>query len=664
MGLKAHRRLPEPGLPGLTLPQEPEALKLAVSPSAGTNSDEAQQAAAGERFRTFIEPFINPDRYKELYHRFPRKTDLLEHIASETGTSQRQIRRLLDRWEEKGLAGLTRNIRIDKGISRALNKSAQDFILSGALPKHGAHGCLSVRDIFRDYEEERRWRSAAATRQLTKVELAQYRRYVGPQGYLLPEAQLPEASYETFRRCFLRIPEVVRTMGRKGDEAFHNTQEILSFRDLTALQPLDYVVMDHRLLDIFCMVPERGGWKLIRPWLTAALDMRTRKWLAWVIVETPSSDSIAATLKRTFLDHGLPTAVYWDNGKDFRCEWLEGRRQHSELVTRPEGLPEKWGGVLESLSVRVRHAIVKRARSKIIEPSFGSIANFDRTLPEYCGHKPGSRPERFAKLLDEHEAWLSGKRPDTPFRTIQEVAALYDQLLEGLNEREHTSGEGMRKKTINGYGFMCPNEAWELLIPRVPRRSVSADVLQFCFAKRRDLTIRNGEARTVFAGKSYHYRLASNHVALTALNGRKVELAYDPLDLGDAAIYCDNEFVGLARCIELRRMGEDAFVEDERGRRATRREVKRYIEAVHAQVPFPSPETQLSRRRTIVPARIVPDRAEVAVTVAPSLAAAARAAEEERQFSFASAMVPIEVVKAPPDQDDDVFSFFSDRGTV
>jgi hypothetical protein len=336
-------------------------------------------------------------------------------------------------------------------------------------------------------------------------------------------------------------------------------------------------------------------------------------------------------------------------------------------VTRPEGLPEKWGGVLESLSVRVHHAIVRRARSKIIEPIFGSIANFDRTLPEYCGHKPGARPERFGKLLDEHEAWLAGKRPDTPFRTIEEVAALYDQLLEyDLNERPHTSGVGMRKKApIGKYVFMSPNEAWELLIKSVPRRSVSADILQFCFAKRRDLTIRNGEARTTFAGKSYHYRLASNHVALTALNGRKVELAYDPLDLGDAAIYCDNEFVGLATCIELRRMGEDAFVEDERGRRATRREVKRYIEAVHTQVPFPSPETQLSRRRTIAPARVVPDRAEAAVTVAPSLAAAARAAEEEKQFSFASAVVPIEVVKVAPDQnDDDVFSFFSDRGTV
>ena len=75
----------------------------------------------------------------------------------------------------------------------------------------------------------------------------------------------------------------------------------------------------------------KGVWKLGRPWITAAIDMWTRKWLAWFIVETPSSDSIAAVLKRVFLDHGLPEYCYWDNGRDFRSEWLEGRRTESRF---------------------------------------------------------------------------------------------------------------------------------------------------------------------------------------------------------------------------------------------------------------------------------------------------------------------------------------------
>ncbi len=59
---------------------------------------------------------------------------------------------------------------------------------------------------------------------------------------------------------------------------------------------------------------------MIRPWVTAALDMRTRRRLSWVIVEKPNSQSIATVIKRLLLDHGRPEAFYWDNGQDFECK--------------------------------------------------------------------------------------------------------------------------------------------------------------------------------------------------------------------------------------------------------------------------------------------------------------------------------------------------------
>ena len=160
-------------------------------------------------------------------------------------------------------------------------------------------------------------------------------------------------------------------MARRGEEAFSNTQELISFRDLAALSPLDYAVMDHRRLDVFCMVHGRDGWKLIRPWLTASLDMRTRRWLAWTLVETPSSDSIAYVLKRSFLLYGLPKAVYWDNGKDFTCEWFEGRQTKSRQAEAAKGLNDGWRGVLETLGIRVHHAIVKRARRRLSSQTSG-----------------------------------------------------------------------------------------------------------------------------------------------------------------------------------------------------------------------------------------------------------------------------------------------------
>ncbi len=57
------------------------------------------------------------------------------------------------------------------------------------------------------------------------------------------------------------------------------------------------------------------------------------------------------------------------------------------------------------------------------------------------------------------------------------------------------------------------------------------------------------------------------------------------------------------------RMGEDAFVEDERNRRALRKDIKSLISAVHRQVPLADPTERLERRRAVTPARIEPDRA-------------------------------------------------------
>ena len=631
-----------------------------MAPAGALNGSELAQTEARELFRAIIEPIINPERYADLHRAFPRRKDLVQHLAEQHRRSARTVYRLLDCYQRAGgITGLVRKIRSDIGRSRALNSASVNFVIAAVLPRAGTYGEMSNADVWRLHEEERRWREQHAGKILGQADRIQYAGYVDAEGRLLPSAQLSTASYPTFCRQIARIPEVVKLMARRGDDAYRNA-ELISFRDYQSLLPLDYVVMDHRVLDIFTMVKDRGGWKLVRPWLTAAIDQRTRKWLGWCIVETPSSDSIAAVLKQVFVRYGLPKACYWDNGKDFTGHWLEGRRERRRPSAPADGLPKQWTGVLETLGIRVHHAIVKNARAKLIEPNFGRVADFDRTLPEACGNKPGSRPERFEDMLRDHEAWLEGKRSSPPFRTIEQVAALYDMALEDLNERE-LQGEGMRKVTPTGMGWMCPNECWEILIPRVERRSVPEDVLQLCFAKRRELMVRNAEVQVTFGGRPYHYRLTGNRTGLLGLDGKKVELAYDPLDLGRAAIYYGNRFIGLADCVALRRMGEDAFVEDEKDRRAARREVKRFISAVHQAVPVP--ETYLSRRRAVAPTRPDQARVEIPARLPAAIEEAHAATVADRQFSFGAAEPDIEVIKrAPVSAEDAEFNFFSDQG--
>jgi transposase len=651
-------------------------LTLSLTAPAGPNLSAEERAEAEKRYAV-IEPLVKPEKYAALWAQAKgSKCALVEILARQHGRPARTIYHWLKAFRESGLPALVNRARNDKGKPRVMNSAALDFLVAAALPRQGCYGELSVREIHRAYGEEQRWRLTHADGALGEFERRKYARYVDESGgKLAPAAQLPAVSYETLRAWFERIPEVVRVMAREGEEAFSNTQEIISFRDLREIKPLDWVVMDHRRLDIFCLVKGGTGknachhWKLARPWLTAALDMRTRKWLAWVIVEQPSSDSIAAVLKRTFLDHGLPAACYWDNGRDFCCEWLEGRRARNGESYKVRELGTGMRGVLETLGVRVHHAIVKRARSKIIEPNFLNVAHFDRALPWFCGHKPEARPERFDALVEKHERWVKGEAAETPFKTIESIAWLYDEFLTSLNEREH-SGEGMQKITPSGRGWMTPDECWSSLIGGVERRSAPAEALQFCFQKRRRMTVRNGELQPSFGGRQFHYRLSGNPVALAGLNGREVEFAYDPHDLGTAAVYHEDRFVGLVDNVELRRMGEESFVADERERRAMRREVKEFIRAVHRAVYIPTAEDRAQRRMAVRPAQAGDggwgmgggERREVAAAIPEEVMAAAAAAAGERAFSFANAAEGVDLVRAHQDHDPDDgdFQFFQE----
>ncbi len=644
--------------PAIATAATPAQLALALAAPAGPNLSDADRAEAERRFKV-IEPIVRPEAYDSVWlYCGRRRRKVIEWVAGQHQVALRTVYLWISQFTEHGLPGLVGRERSDKGKPRRMNAAALDFLVALSLPRKGSYGELSGRERQRAYDEERVWRESHVGQPLGEFERRKYARYIDSEGRLLATALLPKVSYECMRQWVCRIPDIVTVRARGGVEAFANSQEIISYRAIGEVQPLDYVVMDHRRLDLFCMVRERGGWRLVRPWLTAAIDMRTRKWLAWVMVQNPSSDSIAAVLKKCFVQHGVPRAVYWDNGKDFTCEWLEGKQERTHKADAVRELEPTMRGVMETLGVRVHHAIVRRARSKIIEPNFLNTSLHDKSLPWWCGHKPGARPERFQALLDAHEAWLEERRKEPAFPTIEEVAADYNAFLGELNEREHT-GVGMEKVTPNGRGWKSPNECWDELIGRVERRTVPAEVLQFCFAKRKELVVRHGEVQTTFDQRIYHYRMLDNGAALMMLNGRKVELAYDPLELGTAAVYYNGGFLGLVECVDLRHMGTDDFVEDEKLRRRARRDVNRIVEAAHQVVHVPDYRERVARRQAVEPAA-APARVEIPVALPAPVTQAVEAARQDREFSFAAAK-SADIARAAgrdDDSDDGEFRFF------
>jgi hypothetical protein len=188
---------------------------------------------------------------------------------------------------------------------------------------------------------------------------------------------------------------------------------------------------------------------------------------------------------------------------------------------------------------------------------------------------------------------------------------------------------------------------------------VPLDVLHMCFAKRKELTVQHGEVSTTLNGQPYHYRMADNSLRLMTLNGNTVELAYDPLDMGEGAIYYEGRFFGLVKCVELRRMGEQGFVQDEKDRRGARREIRRAIEVAHKLAPVATPEERLARRAEVTPQRLIAARVEVPVEVPASVVEATAAASEEKAFQFEVAPAAVERLEQAPAADgEDEFNFF------
>jgi len=615
---------------------------LMLARQVGPNMAAEDQEEAARRF-SIIEPLLQPDCFiQQWFEAGQKKTVLIENLAARHAVERSTIWRWLALWEQGGLAALVRRGRSDKGTSRTLNPAARDFILASALPKYRAYGELSAKEIHRAYQEEATWRASNAGQLLNPIEASKYGRYLDKEGRLRSDAQLPEASYHTFARWLNRIPSVLRVMARQGPEAFSATQDILSWRDLAATRAMEFIVMDHRTLDCFALIPIRGGWRIGRPWITCALDMASRRWLGWVMCEVPSSDSIASVLKKVIFQHGIPEAVLWDNGRDFRSHFLEGQRLRTSEPHRIGDLGDTMRGVLTTLGIRVHHSIVKRARAKLIEPAFVATANFDRTLPSWVGNRPQARPERLAEMVRQHERWVAGKAPGSPFPTIDHISGLYDELFESLNNREH-SGLGMEKVMPTGRGWSTPNEVWSRLIGDVVKRTAPPEVLQMAFQRRKILKVRNGELCASFSGHQFHYRMTDEPLRLMGFNAESVELAYDQHDLGTGAVYHEGRFIGIVDSVGLRCMGRGSrdFVADERDRRVARREVKRFIQNVHQAIPIPGAEERAARRAAVRPALIEPAREEVAAQMPAALIEAAAAIEQRRSFKFND---------VPPDQ--------------
>jgi len=614
-----------------------------------------------DRRARIVKAALNPGASPDLWRAAGQKNGrFLKLLAEKEGVAWAVLYRWLRCYrksggQDKSLGPMARS---DAGRPRIVTPAARAFIGGCALPKAGEHGLLSMAEIERRYAEELSWRLANRGRVLGPVDAANYAPWLDSAGCLRADAMLPPINYRTLLRVFNGITPGARVLAREGLEAFKNSQEIISWRAIGEMHVMQCVVFDNRLIDQFVLAPYRGGWRVVRPWIVCAVDMRSRKWLAWALVEVPSSTSIASVFRRVISEFGLPAGVLWDNGRDYKCRFFEGGEWRVNIIPRIESLGERADGVIARLGIRSQHALPYNARAKLIEPAFLATANFDRTQPNWTGHRPDARPdERLKALFAQHALWEQGKIPNSPFPTLATVARRNDEMFRVFNDRPHT-GNGMSKIVPAGTAWMSPNECFrEFAGPKVV---VDDTVLALCFQRRKMLKVRHGEVKATFGGQPVHYRMLDNPNRLMDFNGLDAEFGYDEFDLSTGSLFIGGKFVGLVDAVSLRAMGGTTgdFVEDERARRASRRDVRKAIALLHAGVHVPSADERASRRAPVVPEVARP---EVAAVMQPAMLAAAAAKKERAAFRFGDDVPSIVAVDRGGDDSGTEFHFFSEE---
>jgi len=367
-----------------------------------------------------------------------------------------QLRRLiLDKWSEAVKAGFTLGFDKDKVTGRFVEQLFLGQI--AGIPK-------SIEVCRRTlYRWEGLWDSGglaalADGRGGGKVEKGADPFIEAVKHYYLSKRQLPlttchkmacldaaEKGWEvpsrrTCQRAIDGLPKGVVIKQRFGEEAYTNEAQSYIERDYSGLRSNQIWVGDHHQFDVIC----RHGDKLIRPWLTAWMDMRSRKIVGrQVFAHDPNSDTILSALRMGCLDAGVPETVMIDNGKDYDSYALNGRTKKDRWLIRKGKIqldPVYAGGVFAALGIEAKFVLPYHGQSKPIERFFGTVEQQTPVWATYCGRSTAHKPEDLELQLDRGNApqltdfieWFSG----------------HGGWIETYHNTVHT-GDGMDGKTPN-----------------------------------------------------------------------------------------------------------------------------------------------------------------------------------------------------------------------
>ncbi len=383
----------------------------------------------------------------------------LKLISLTGGMKPAQIKEFLRDWNVKNPDKCSSYTRLFEA-----RKKYNQFGVSALLSKKGRQNCrYSInKDYFEYYKSLYLKEGAPSANSCWLITL----------GYAKQKDNINPIDFPTCRTFdrYLKsqVPEQAIYLARYGLSAWNKKYASYISRDYSELKAGTCWVSDHAQIDV--AVSFEGT--VCFPWVTVFRDVKTSKWLGWFLhAEAPNSDHIFQAFYYGVQKYGLPTDVYLDNGKDYRCKDFAGGRIQSVKV---EHSNTRENSLMKNVGITVHFALPYNAQTKPVERDFLKIKTFlSKHFIGYRGGKITERPEKLRNEIKNNKIMQYG-----------DFKLLFDDFIENFLNKKPSKSKVLQGKS--------PDEAWcnEFTVKRV----ISKDALKlFCMRTSKNVSIgRNG----------------------------------------------------------------------------------------------------------------------------------------------------------------------------
>ena len=383
----------------------------------------------------------------------------LKLISRTDGMKPAQIKEFLRDWNVKNPDKCSSYTRLFEA-----RKKYNQFGVSALLSKKGRQNCrYSInKDYFEYYKSLYLKEGAPSANSCWLITL----------GYAKQKDNINPIDFPTCRTFdrYLKsqVPEQAIYLARYGLSAWNKKYASYISRDYSELKAGTCWVSDHAQIDV--AVSFEGT--VCFPWVTVFRDIKTSKWLGWFLhAEAPNSDHIFQAFYYGVQKYGLPTDVYLDNGKDYRCKDFAGGRIQSVKV---EHSNTRENSLMKNVGITVHFALPYNAQTKPVERDFLKIKTFlSKHFIGYRGGKIIERPEKLRNEIKNNKIMQYG-----------DFKLLFDDFIENFLNKKPSKSKVLQGKS--------PDEAWcnEFTVKRV----ISKDALKlFCMRTSKNVSIgRNG----------------------------------------------------------------------------------------------------------------------------------------------------------------------------